>query len=190
MSDKKLSRSSYDDYIETINKLTPQLRTILAHISGEQASQKSNLTPEDNTTNNIDENEVKAGNVKTKTCITKPNKKSKSCINKQTTSRSGNVSSSKSVNNGAVFKKRNTFNETDQVMQAVTNGGKIVYGTMKEGKLEVQGMVGEINQDLLGIESVNAGRRNKNISQSKKKLIKRGMYKVETADDSIDDGMD
>ncbi|AGU99784.1 m101L [Myxoma virus] len=155
MAEKKLSRSSYDDYIETINKLTPQLRTILSHISGEQAAQRTNFanneTPEPAS--------VTAGAIKSK-----------------------KTSKSTGTKSGAPVRKRTTLGLTEhpQIMQAVTNGGKIVYGTVKDGKLEVQGTVGEINQDLLGVESVNAGR--KSTKSKPPRRMKGGMHKVEILD--------
>ncbi|AMB18433.1 M101L [Myxoma virus] len=151
MAEKKLSRSSYDDYIETINKLTPQLRTILSHISGEQATHRTNLANSE-TPETVP---VTAGAIKSK-----------------------KTSKSTGTKSGAPVRKRTTLGLTEhpQIMQAVTNGGKIVYGTVKDGKLEVQGTVGEINQDLLGVESVNAGRKS---TKSKPRRMKGGMHKVE-----------
>ncbi|QHR82643.1 core structural protein [Brazilian porcupinepox virus 1] len=165
MADKKLTRSSYDDYIETLNKLTPQLRSILAHISGEQQnSSRTNLN---------NEPECSAG------AMTKNKKRAtKACSTATKTC-------------GSPVRKKNVFNNNEdlKVMQAVTNCGKIVYGTVKEGKLDVQGTVGEINQDLLGIESVNAGRKSKSNSKCKptrsRKMTSGGMHKLE-----IGDGMD
>ncbi|AUI80673.1 virion core protein [White-tailed deer poxvirus] len=182
---KKLSRSSYDDYIETINKLTPQLRTILSHISGEQANHRSHSSIE----NNIEDVQVKAG----ATCTMKQrNKKMSSSSKTKQPSSSNSARMSSSRSSGAPVRKRNIFgnSEQTQIMQAVTNGGKIVYGTIKEGKLEVQGMVGEINQDLLGIESVNAGKKtNKSRATSRKPTMKGGMHKIETIN-NIEDGHD
>ncbi|AAF17984.1 gp101L [Rabbit fibroma virus] len=155
MAEKKLSRSSYDDYIETINKLTPQLRTILSHISGEQTTQRTNFA-------NNDASEsvpVTAGAIKSK-------------------------KTSKTTKSGVPVRKKTTLGLTEhpQIMQAVTNGGKIVYGTVKDGKLEVQGTVGEINQDLLGVESVNAGKKS---TKSKPRRMKGGMHKVEIDTDGM-----
>ncbi|AAR07459.1 103L [Yaba monkey tumor virus] len=163
MADKKLARSSYDDYIETINKLTPQLRTILAHISGEQGT-KTNLVKEPSN------EEISAGT----TCRIKK-------------SYGSPKSKCQMKSNCAPKKKNNVFGyeESPQIMQAVTNGGKIVYGTVREGKLDVQGMVGEINQDLLGIESVNAGK--KVTKKQAKRLIKGGLHKSEPTDDCCSD---
>ncbi|ADT91131.1 core structural protein [Cotia virus SPAn232] len=155
MADKKLARSSYDDYFETLNKLTPQLRTILAHISGEESNNnsRSNLVKPT-------ENECVGGACPKPKC----KKQTKSC---------GNPGRRKNVlNNNA---------EDLKIMQAVTNSGKIVYGTVKEGKLDVKGTVGEINQDLLGIESVNGGRKKR--SSRSKKNSNTTIFKV-------DDGMD
>ena len=177
MTDKKLSRSSYDDYIETINKLTPQLKTILAHISGEQTT--TNLIP-DNTSD-----DVKAGSM----CST-----NKSCSKKKCSDVSKSVRTHTTKSSGAP-RKKHVFSSVDnnpQIMQAVTNCGKIVYGTVKDGKLEVHGTVGEINQDLLGIESVNGGRKTTKSSKPKKKTTSSSkksvcMYKMDPLDDI--DGM-
>ncbi|APG58322.1 25 kDa core protein A12L [BeAn 58058 virus] len=158
MADKKLARSSYDDYFETLNKLTPQLRTILAHISGEEANNnsRSNLVKPT-------ENECAAG------ACPKPKCK------KTTMKTCGNPGRRKNV--------LNNNPEDLKIMQAVTNSGKIVYGTVKEGKLDVKGTVGEINQDLLGIESVNGGRKKRSTPKSKKNSNST-IFKVD------DDGMD
>ncbi|DBA42389.1 TPA_asm: MC115L [Molluscum contagiosum virus] len=134
MAEKKLSRSSYDDYIETINKITPQLKTLLAHISSEQAQAapvggaRARSSPRSGTR-----------------CYTSTGRP-RSCAT-------------------GARRRAYTAAQPEQV-QAVTNCGKIVYGTMRDGKMEVQGTVGEVSHDLLGLESVNAGRRTRTRSSS------------------------
>ncbi|QDJ95044.1 virion core and cleavage processing protein [Hypsugopox virus] len=145
MADKNISRSSYDDYYETIKKITPQLKTILAHINGEQ-SQRPILEADTSTVTGGACNSKQ----KCSPCAPKP------CSTRRSTNK-------KMINSGSSNIRRKTMYDNSsnapQIMQAVTNAGKIVYGTMKDGKLEVQGTVGEIDQDLLGVNFVNGGKK-------------------------------
>ncbi|QHG62662.1 virion core protein [Cetacean poxvirus 1] len=148
MTDKKSSqcnyRSSYDDYINTLNKLAPSLRSLLSHISGEQAH-SPNLLP------NCDTDTTTGGAVKRKkTCSSKTK-------NNNPSTKTSKVGSKKktSVYNNDICKNNNKF------VQAVTNNGKIVYGTVSNGKLDVHGSVGEVHEDLLGIDTINAGKPKK-----------------------------
>ncbi len=184
MADKKqLSRSSYDDYIETINKLTPQLRTLLAHISGEQQSHagRTNLLE---TKNNVQPSEQKIED-----CLVAGARDSSPRRKRSSTSNKPRSRSSKT--SGAPARRMTgglgAIESQGQVIQAVTNGGKIVYGTMKDGKLDVKGMVGEVNHDLLGIESVNAGKRNRSRPSDYKRKTTKGMRVQEVDHDCCSD---
>ncbi|AYP74119.1 virion protein [Fowlpox virus] len=135
--------SSFDEFVDAMQKIKPQLKTILSHIGTITANVPQNnqlaesYIPQNNNLQNNCKEVVAAGARKPRcsTVVKKP------CTpRRRTTAMSSN----------------------EQEIQAVTNSGKIVYGVVKEdGKLEVKGHVGEVKEDLLGLDLdvVNAGRR-------------------------------
>ncbi|ATI21048.1 virion core and cleavage processing protein [Western grey kangaroopox virus] len=134
MAGKRVGRSSYDEYIDALNKINPQLRTLLSHIS------------------TVTEDDASAGY------------------------RKGRCATTGSSRRCTPVRKRNMCsNAEQQEVQAVTNSGKIVYGVMRDdGVMEVRGSVGEINDDLLGVATVNAGRRTRTSSSTRTTGTKRG----------------
>ncbi|QRY18984.1 ORF-114 [Teiidae poxvirus 1] len=118
--------SSLNEYLDAINKLNPQLKTLLAHlgnITGNPANQYTEDCKKD----------AAAGAKKTR-CVTR-----KVCTPR----------------------RRTGMASCEQEVQAVTNSGKIVYGVVREnGQLDVKGHVGEVNEDLLGLDLdvVNGGK--------------------------------
>ncbi|ANS71190.1 virion core and cleavage processing protein [Pteropox virus] len=146
MADKITPRSSYDDYMTTLKKLAPQLKTLLSHISSEQTGMQPPLlaAPDTSAVDTTIESVCAAGSPFEATARKK-------------TSRTKSTPSKRSVKMGAPRSRRPM--EDDNMMQAVTNCGKIVFGTVRDGKLEVKGTVGEVNADLLGVDLVNAGRK-------------------------------
>uniref|UniRef100_A0AAU7E2F4 25 kDa core protein OPG138 n=1 Tax=Rousettus bat poxvirus TaxID=3141933 RepID=A0AAU7E2F4_9POXV len=115
MAEKQLPRSSYEDYVQTLHKIAPQLRTLLAHVSSEETAAGR-----------------RPGYSGTRTRSPRPR--------------------------GTPSPRRRTIYAHEECVQAVSNSGKIVYGVVRDGKLEVRGTVGEVNTDLLGVDAVNAGR--------------------------------
>ncbi|AWU47146.1 Virion core and cleavage processing protein [Sea otter poxvirus] len=172
----KTARSSYEDYIVTLKKLAPQLTSLLAHIGGDQSGiqsvQQLSVTDSTDTVNNAD------------TIVGGSNTYDAS-ISKRNASRT----KGRNTKMGAPRRQRRAIDSDNTMMQAVTNGGKIVFGTVKDGKLEVKGTVGELDHDLLGIDTVNAGRRNKNTSIKHKRRQTIAMHNQDNVDDCTDAGM-
>ncbi|CCD83283.1 core protein [Squirrelpox virus] len=153
MAEKRLARSSYDDYISTINKLTPHLQTLLAHISEQQSH--ACVSAAATGVSVADAAPAPDADVTAGACDPVPRTR------RTTKPRTTRGTASKTGTRGSGAPRRRTAfgAEPGQTVQAVTNCGKIVYGTVRDGKIEVQGTVGEIAHDLLGVEAVNAGQR-------------------------------
>ncbi|UOX38820.1 A12 protein [Finch poxvirus] len=142
--------SSFDEFVEAMHKIKPQLKTILSHIGTITANPPPNgQLPETYTSQNanLQNKEVISAGARKSRCSTVVKKPCNP--RRRTTAMSSN----------------------EQEIQAVTNSGKIVYGVVKEdGRLEVKGHVGEIKEDLLGLDLdvVNAGRKTKTRRSRKK----------------------
>ncbi|WZD65565.1 virion protein [Bovine papular stomatitis virus] len=159
------TQSSYDDYIQTLNKIAPQLRSLLTHLNSEHV--------------------VRGGATGDEACAggsleAVSSRRGSSSRAKSRTSRSSTKttsSSSRSRRSGAPARRGDGGSSISssgmracdaETVQAVSNCGRIVYGVMKDGKLEVHGTMGDVCEDLLGVESVNAGRKNASRSRTTK----------------------
>ncbi|AVD69291.1 ORF172 [Saltwater crocodilepox virus] len=104
MAEKKNAKSSYEDYMDALNKITPQIKQLLQIAAGGDGAQA-----------------------------------------------------------GAAPKRRRARRTVplNNYMQAVNNEGKILVGTTdSDGKFHAKGEIGQVCEDLLGVEDVNtAGRR-------------------------------
>ncbi|QRI42967.1 virion protein [Cheloniid poxvirus 1] len=132
--------SSFDEFVDAMQKIKPQLKTILSHIGTITANvPQNNQLPESYIpqNSNLQNKEVVAAGARKPRCST--------VVKKPCTPR----------------RRTTAMSSNEQQIQAVTNSGKIVYGVVKDGKLEVKGHVGEVKEDLLGLDLdvVNAGRK-------------------------------
>ncbi|ALA62504.1 virion protein [Turkeypox virus] len=148
-------QSSFSEYLDALHKIDPQLKTLLSHISSITGNtSQTNQLADTLTTKNSNLHNVTSTS---DTCAGAPRVRSRctTAIRKPCTPR-----------------RRNGMASNEQQIQAVTNTGKIVYGVVNEdGKLEVKGHVGEIKEDLLGLELdvVNAGRKTRTRKTSSRK---------------------
>lgn len=157
------TQSSYDDYIQTLNKIAPQLRSLLTHLNSDHVV-RGGATGE----------EACAGG-SLEAASSRRGSSSSSSRTKRTSRSSTKTSSSRSRRSGAPSKRgdggisSSGMHACDaETVQAVSNCGRIVYGVMKDGKLEVHGTMGDVCEDLLGVESVNAGRKKTSRSKTTK----------------------
>ncbi|UWX11417.1 CRPV-308 [Crowpox virus] len=132
--------SSFDEFVDAMHKIKPQLKTILSHIGTITSNPPPNgQLPENYTSqnSNLHNKEVVSAGARKSRCST--------VVKKPCNPR----------------RRTTTMSSNEQEIQAVTNSGKIVYGVVKDGRLEVKGHVGEIKEDLLGLDLdvVNAGRK-------------------------------
>ncbi|ASC55554.1 virion core protein-like protein [Seal parapoxvirus] len=162
MADKTLvaaqrSQSSYDDYICTLNKIAPQLRSLLTHLNNEQVVRGGSSG----------DGEACAGGASALEAASSRRSASSKGRGYSSATKSSSLTSSRSRRSGAPPRREGGMRSCDiETVQAVSNCGKIVYGVVKNGKMEVQGTMGEVSEDLLGLECVNGGRKNKNASSS------------------------
>ncbi|WZD65953.1 virion core protein [Bovine papular stomatitis virus] len=153
------AQSSYDDYIQTLNKIAPQLRNLLSHLNSDHAVRGGATGAEACAGGSLEAVSSRRGSstARTKSRTTRSSTKTAS-------------SSSKSRRNGAPGRRGDGGGGSiafsgmracdAETVQAVSNCGRIVYGVMKDGKLEVHGTMGDVCEDLLGVDCVNAGRKN------------------------------
>ncbi|ABA00605.1 virion core protein [Orf virus] len=182
MASEKMAQrpqSSYDDYVSTLQKIAPQLRSLLTQLNNEQVIRGGAAADVDC---------VGGAGALEASSSTRRGSASSSSSRKRTTgtrstgSRSTGSRSSGTRSSGSTRSRRsgapsrrnndggcggmNAFDSDETTIQAVSNCGKIVYGVVKNGKLDVQGTVGEVCEDLLGIDSVNGGRKKSSSGRS------------------------
>ncbi|AAF44520.1 virion protein [Fowlpox virus] len=160
--------SSFNEYVEAMHKLNPQLKSLLNHINAITAN-----TPPNFSEGSLPSTPPASNNSPTPKDVTAgAPRKSSRCT--------GTTSTRKPCSR----RRGGAMASNEQEVQAVTNSGKIVYGVITgDGQLEVKGHVGEVNEDLLGIDLdiVNGGRKTRTKRTSRKKRM--------SNDNSIDGGM-
>ncbi|ARF02791.1 SWPV1-222 [Shearwaterpox virus] len=132
--------SSFDEFAEAMYKIKPHLKTIFSHIGTvtANASQNGQIPISESYMPQNNNKEIVAAGARRSRCST--------VVKKPCTPR----------------RRTTAMSSNEQEIQAVTNTGKIVYGVVKEdGKLEIKGHMGEVKEDLLGLDLdvVNAGRK-------------------------------
>ncbi|ADY76724.1 PP47 [Orf virus] len=183
MASEKIAQrpqSSYDDYVSTLQKIAPQLRSLLTQLNNEQVIRGGAASGDVDCVGGAGALEAISSSTRRGSSSSSSSKKrttgTRSTGSRSTGSRSSGTrssSSTRSRRSGAPSRRNNDgaycgMNACDDetTIQAVSNCGKIVYGVVKNGKLDVQGTVGEVCEDLLGIDSVNGGRKESSSGRS------------------------
>ncbi len=182
MASEKMAQrpqSSYDDYVSTLQKIAPQLRSLLTQLNNEQVIRGGAISSDVDCVGGAGALEASSSSTRRGSSSSSSRKRTtgtRSTGSRSTGSRSSGTRSSSSTrsrrsgapsrrNNDGVYGGMNACDD-ETTIQAVSNCGKIVYGVVKNGKLDVQGTVGEVCEDLLGIDSVNGGRKKSSSGRS------------------------
>ncbi|QQY02713.1 Virion core protein [Orf virus] len=183
MASEKMAQrpqSSYDDYVNTLQKIAPHLRSLLTQLNNEQVIRGGAASGDVDCVGGAGALEASSSSTRRGSSSSSSSRKrttgTRSTGSRSTGSRSSgprSSSSTRSRRSGAPSRRNNDgaysgMNACDDetTIQAVSNCGKIVYGVVKNGKLDVQGTVGEVCEDLLGIDSVNGGRKKSSSGRS------------------------
>ncbi|AHZ33785.1 virion core protein [Orf virus] len=183
MASEKMAQrpqSSYDDYVSTLQKIAPQLRSLLTQLNNEQVIRGGATSSEVDCVGGAGALEASSSTRRGSSSSSSSRKRTtgtRSTGSRSTGSRSSGTRSSGSTrsrrsgapsrrNNDGTYGGMNACDDNETTIQAVSNCGKIVYGVVKNGKLDVQGTVGEVCEDLLGIDSVNGGRKKSSSGRS------------------------
>ncbi|ADC53990.1 virion core protein [Pseudocowpox virus] len=190
MASEKMAQrpqSSYDDYVNTLQKIAPQLRSLLSQLNSEQVIRGGATSGEGECVGGAGALEASSSTRRSSTSSSsrKRTTGSRSTGSRSTTSRSSGSRSSGTRSSGSsstrtrrsgapprrnadgMYGDMDIYNGDESTIQAVSNCGKIVYGVVRDGKLDVQGTVGEVCEDLLGVDSVNGGRKRNSTSRSR-----------------------
>ncbi|WIF30051.1 virion core protein [Orf virus] len=183
MASEKMAQrpqSSYDDYVSTLQKIAPQLRSLLTQLNNEQVIRGGAAAADVDCVGGAGALEASSSTRRGSASSSSSRRRTtgtRSTGSRSTGSRSSGTRSSGSTrsrrsgapsrrNNDGVYGGMNACDDNETTIQAVSNCGKIVYGVVKNGKLDVQGTVGEVCEDLLGIDSVNGGRKKSSSGRS------------------------
>ncbi|QLI57726.1 virion core protein [Orf virus] len=184
MASEKMAQrpqSSYDDYVSTLQKIAPHLRSLLTQLNNEQVIRGGATSSDVDCVGGAGALEASSSTRRGSSSSSSSRKRTtgtRSTGSRSTGSRSSGTRSSGSStrsrrsgapsrrNNDGVYGGMNACDDNETTIQAVSNCGKIVYGVVKNGKLDVQGTVGEVCEDLLGIDSVNGGRKKSSSGRS------------------------
>ncbi|WGU15047.1 virion core protein [Orf virus] len=190
MASEKMAQrpqSSYDDYVNTLQKIAPHLRSLLTQLNNEQVIRGGAASGDVDCVGGAGALEASSSTRRGSSSSSSSRKRTtgtRSTGSRSTGSRSSGTRSSSSTrsrrsgapsrrNNDGAYSGMNACDD-ETTIQAVSNCGKIVYGVVKNGKLDVQGTVGEVCEDLLGIDSVNGGRKKSSSGRSGTSTSRRG----------------